>query len=1207
MKRTALIVTILFAMLAAAGVAWLAYTEEGLHTLVRWWLPDNIRAEGLHGRAIGPMRIESLSIELPDAKVRATQVELDWHPAALLAGTLHIATLRSGMLKVELRQTQPPSNGGALVLPLAIDIDTAKVRNISLRTGQEQWQVQRVAFSANTTAQHADIEHLEIETDDGWARGTGQLPFDASSPVKLSLDWQLTDPQWRGLGGHTQLGGSFAALDLQHESLEPLVFSARAHLEPLQEPPEWQLTLEVPAVTPASVNPHWPTERLAANLDLHGSGIHARCSGKIWFYERLTQPIAVQGEMQYSDERLIIDHLDLALDNSPAKLSVAGKINTAPTFAFALRGNWQALQWPATGTAQISSPVGEYAIAGNPDAYRGTLAGRVAGPLHSDRQVEGDVEGEFSGSTTRLEVTAMHLQSGDGTIAGTAHLDWQKDPILHAELNANRIDPALLVSRFEGAVNFALTADATLPAEEKPQNAPTWTLQLDHVSGVVNGRPLSGHARFHAAAGTTAGDLEVRLGLNAFTAKGTAARTLDVAWTLDARDLAGIVPEASGQLAGRGRISGSIANPRIVLATSGKALAWRNAHVSTLDTRIDIDLQTGVITGTHLEAQGLQWRDIELTTVTASAGGQVSAHAIEAELTAPDGRVSARAAGGYERQRWHGRLLAIDSSSPQLGRWQLDAPADIELTKQRLSLQRACLSDPPAHLCAAGHWSGQAGWALKAGLREVTLARFSPWLPDGFDYRGKITADIDARSTAGAPWRGTATASLMDASVTLSGEAQTLAEVRNAQLQLQADAHDFALTGTLAMAPEGRLDAQINAARAAPRKLTGRITGQLTELDLLAVLVPEIRAPKGHLALDLRIGGTADAPGYTGGIALIDGSARVTELGITLSDVALQLQGSARGLAAHGSARSGEGAVQLDGTLDWSGKKTQGQLTLIGQQFRAMDHLGTTIDASPDLALAIDGGKLILTGKVHVDKAHIAPVTVGRSRITTSPDEMIVGETPVESRRWRVTSRIAVTLGDITIDAYGLEGRVRGGLNIIDLPGQPARGNGELAVDDGFYNAWGQALSVERGRLIFGGGPVDNPGIDVRAVRHLETVTAGVDVRGTLKNPQLTVFSIPPRPRQYAMALLLIGEAPVELGRPSDTLGSGSAEQLERSMGVGGASGGGAPVALGTYLSPDFYVGYLESFSMRYRLSRRWTLELERGIDTSLGIVYSIR
>jgi len=61
-------------------------------------------------------------------------------------------------------------------------------------------------------------------------------------------------------------------------------------------------------------------------------------------------------------------------------------------------------------------------------------------------------------------------------------------------------------------------------------------------------------------------------------------------------------------------------------------------------------------------------------------------------------------------------------------------------------------------------------------------------------------------------------------------------------------------------------------------------------------------------------------------------------------------------------------------------------------------------------------------------------------------------------------------------------------------------------VAEGKYTAYGRKLDIERGRLIFTGGPIDNPGIDLRAIKEFPDVKAGVNVRGTLLQPHMTFF-----------------------------------------------------------------------------------------------------
>src|SRR3546814_14949833 len=77
------------------------------------------------------------------------------------------------------------------------------------------------------------------------------------------------------------------------------------------------------------------------------------------------------------------------------------------------------------------------------------------------------------------------------------------------------------------------------------------------------------------------------------------------------------------------------------------------------------------------------------------------------------------------------------------------------------------------------------------------------------------------------------------------------------------------------------------------------------------------------------------------------------------------------------------------------------------------------------------------------------------------------------------------------------------------------RARGEINLVDGHYKAYGQDLTIETGKLIFSGGPVTEPALEVRATRKpTEDVTVGLYVRGTRRKPDFQLFSTPPMPHQ---------------------------------------------------------------------------------------------
>src|SRR3546814_3565330 len=79
-----------------------------------------------------------------------------------------------------------------------------------------------------------------------------------------------------------------------------------------------------------------------------------------------------------------------------------------------------------------------------------------------------------------------------------------------------------------------------------------------------------------------------------------------------------------------------------------------------------------------------------------------------------------------------------------------------------------------------------------------------------------------------------------------------------------------------------------------------------------------------------------------------------------------------------------------------------------------------------------------------------------------------------------------------------------GSVEAIEQPGIATRARGEINLVDGHYKAYGQDLTIETGKLIFSGGPVTEPALEVRATRKpTEDVAVGLYVRGDRKSTRL--------------------------------------------------------------------------------------------------------
>ncbi|HKJ87504.1 MAG TPA: translocation/assembly module TamB domain-containing protein, partial [Gammaproteobacteria bacterium] len=309
-------------------------------------------------------------------------------------------------------------------------------------------------------------------------------------------------------------------------------------------------------------------------------------------------------------------------------------------------------------------------------------------------------------------------------------------------------------------------------------------------------------------------------------------------------------------------------------------------------------------------------------------------------------------------------------------------------------------------------------------------------------------------------------------------------------------------------------------------------------------------------------------------------------------------------------------------------------LHLSGKDFQAADIPEAKVTVSPDLTLKVRPGHIDVQGEVKVPEATLAPREISQGAVQVSRDVVIVGGQgqPPPPSAWEVSARIRVVLGDkVNFKGFGLQGQLAGDLAVIDEPGKVTIGRGQISIDNGTYRAYGQDLKIERGRLSFAGSPVDNPGLDVRAVREVGDVTAGVQVTGTAKDPQLTLFSQPAMSQSETLSYLLTGHglssASASEGQLLMTAASsmgikggnflaehiGSIFGLQEARIQSGSTLQESSLVLGKYLSPKLYISYSVGFAeavnqlqIRYQLSRRWSLQTETGLQTGADLLYTL-
>jgi translocation and assembly module TamB len=95
------------------------------------------------------------------------------------------------------------------------------------------------------------------------------------------------------------------------------------------------------------------------------------------------------------------------------------------------------------------------------------------------------------------------------------------------------------------------------------------------------------------------------------------------------------------------------------------------------------------------------------------------------------------------------------------------------------------------------------------------------------------------------------------------------------------------------------------------------------------------------------------------------------------------------------------------------------------------------------------------------------------------------------------------------------------------------RATGTVRVVTGTYEAFGRKLEIEYGYINFNGA-VDNPGMNIRAMRRNQEVEAGVEVTGTVRLPRVRLVSEPNVPDEDKLSWLMFGYGAEAPGEPAE-------------------------------------------------------------------------
>jgi translocation and assembly module TamB len=293
--------------------------------------------------------------------------------------------------------------------------------------------------------------------------------------------------------------------------------------------------------------------------------------------------------------------------------------------------------------------------------------------------------------------------------------------------------------------------------------------------------------------------------------------------------------------------------------------------------------------------------------------------------------------------------------------------------------------------------------------------------------------------------------------------------------------------------------------------------------------------------LNLKTSALSTPERFIGSLKLHDTTISLPLLGVRLSGVQLQANSTAdKSLRYHGHLNSAKGSLDLSGQAQVNQHQLLNHTHLNGKNFQLINTDEYKITINPNLDIDTVGYAVQTSGKIDIPKAKIAPQDL--SQTVEMPLEVVyVDQATLQTLPFAFTSDVNLTVGpQVELDILGIRGNVTGKIHVQDNPLTQMLANGELAIANGRYEAYGRHLAIKRGNLSFSGGRIDNPGLNVSAEREVvnqsesalipafaeqhfhdqrlgsstfsqqaNRFTVGLNITGTLEKPVIKLFSKP--------------------------------------------------------------------------------------------------
>ncbi len=615
---------------------------------------------------------------------------------------------------------------------------------------------------------------------------------------------------------------------------------------------------------------------------------------------------------------------------------------------------------------------------------------------------------------------------------------------------------------------------------------------------------------------------------------------------------------------------------------------------------------------------------------------------LDFDATAKEPKRSLAVAGSMilhpDHQEVHLKQLGLQTAGQT---WQLEpgSEATINYANDDVKVSQLTLTSGDQRVAAAGRF-GRPGDALNVTLENVDLASVDalllrePQLTGRMNARGAVTG-----STGDPHFKGDFQINqggfrqfhydTFGGTIDYVGTGATI----DAKLQQNPTTY-LTAKGYVPMAAFKTMSAEARAAaHDAPPRAEDRfdlhVESTPIDLGLVQGFTPQVTDVTGTLQANVDITGAAGDPHPTGVVTVQNGAFSVPATGVSYSkfEGKVELQPDRVHVGAITMLDNHFNALNISGDLAIHERAVGGfEIYAHSDDFKIIDNKMGNVRVNADLSLVgelraprLQGDLGVTTGSVNLDPVlaqlgdsaysetpieygpdAATPATAASPSVAESFDPTKVFDALAMNVHLTVPDDFIVKAADLQVPGSvvglgALNVTLGGDLRATKDAGGPIVLVGPVNTVRGFYNFQGRRFDILRdGSVRFNGDPITdlNPTLDIRTSRLIQAVEARVNVRGTLKQPEIQLASNPPLEDADILALIVFNQPANQLGetqqisliaRAQSLAGSQLTGTLSRSISnalnlnefdinLAPESGGGPQVTLGQQLGSNLYV-----------------------------------